>query len=148
MSQIWDGNPLTSYAVVFLQAAGFSEVQTFNINMGINACFVVGVLIAYCLFPFFGRRTIYMTGLASMFCILVTVSLTAKLLQSCYAGNLWKSKTDLAVITDWGTGFQRISRCTTFDWNSLGHLHASQYHLHGTYMLSDRGGNTFRTTEI
>ena len=74
MCQILDGNPLTSYAVVFLQAAGFDETQSFNLNMGINACFVVGPLICYTLFPFFGRRTIYMSGLAGMLLTLVVVS--------------------------------------------------------------------------
>lgn len=74
MSQVLDGNPLTSYAVVFLEAAGFSEIQTFDINISICACFVIGVLICYLIFPFFGRKTIYMTGLSSMFVILVVVS--------------------------------------------------------------------------
>ncbi|ETN41289.1 uncharacterized protein HMPREF1541_03224 [Cyphellophora europaea CBS 101466] len=73
MCQILDGNPLTSYAVVFLQAAGFDETQSFNLNMGINACFVVGPLICYTLFPFFGRRTIYMSGLAGMLLTLVVI---------------------------------------------------------------------------
>lgn len=76
MSQIWDGNPLTSYAVVFLEAAGFNEVQTFDINISISACFVIGVLICYVIFPFFGRKTIYLSGLSAMFCILVVVGLT------------------------------------------------------------------------
>lgn len=72
--QIFDGNPLTSYAVVFLEAAGFDTTQTFDLNMGVNACFVVGPLICFCIFPYFGRRTIYMAGLAGMFVIQVIVS--------------------------------------------------------------------------
>ena len=72
-SQVLDGNPLTSYAVVFLEAAGFNTEQTFDINISISACFVIGVLICYAIFPFFGRRTIYMSGLAGMFIILVIV---------------------------------------------------------------------------
>lgn len=75
MCQIWDGNPLTSYAVVFLQSAGFNELQAFNMNMGINACFVAGPLICYLLFPILGRRTIYMSGLGGMLLTLVTVRL-------------------------------------------------------------------------
>lgn len=74
MSQVLDGNPLTSYAVVFLEAAGFSEIQTFDINISICACFVIGVLICYLIFPFFGRKTIYMSGLTSMCLILIVVS--------------------------------------------------------------------------
>ncbi|KAJ9615775.1 hypothetical protein H2200_001852 [Cladophialophora chaetospira] len=74
MSQVLDGNPLTSYAVVFLEAAGFNEIQTFDINISISACFVIGVLICYLIFPFFGRKTIYLSGLSSMFVILVVLS--------------------------------------------------------------------------
>lgn len=77
MSQVLDGNPLTSYAVVFLEAAGFDEVQTFDINISISACFVIGVLICYLLFPFFGRKTIYLSGLCSMFVLLIIVSLSS-----------------------------------------------------------------------
>ncbi|KEF63625.1 MFS transporter, SP family, general alpha glucoside:H+ symporter [Exophiala aquamarina CBS 119918] len=72
-SQVLDGNPLTSYAVVFLEAAGFSEIQTFDINISICACFVIGVLICYLIFPFFGRKTIYLSGLSAMCVILITI---------------------------------------------------------------------------
>ncbi|KUL84152.1 hypothetical protein ZTR_07180 [Talaromyces verruculosus] len=71
--QIFDGNPLTSYAVVFLEAAGFNTTQTFDLNMGVNACFVVGPLICFCIFPYFGRRTIYMTGLSGMLIIQIII---------------------------------------------------------------------------
>ncbi|TVY63982.1 General alpha-glucoside permease [Fusarium oxysporum f. sp. cubense] len=71
--QIFDGNPLTSYAVVFLEAAGFSTNATFDLNMCVNACFVIGPLICFSLMPHFGRRTIYMTGLAGMLIILVVI---------------------------------------------------------------------------
>jgi MFS transporter, SP family, general alpha glucoside:H+ symporter len=80
MSQVLDGNPITSYAVVFLEAAGFDEIQTFDINISISACFVIGVLICYFIFPFLGRKTIYMSGLSAMFVILVIVSV-----DSCLA---------------------------------------------------------------
>lgn len=73
-SQVLDGNPLTSYAVVFLEIAGFSEIQTFDINISICACFVIGVLICYLIFPFFGRKTIYLSGLSAMCVILIIVS--------------------------------------------------------------------------
>jgi len=73
-SQVLDGNPLTSYAVVFLEIAGFSEIQTFDINISICACFVIGVLICYLIFPFLGRKTIYLSGLSAMCVILIIVS--------------------------------------------------------------------------
>jgi MFS transporter, SP family, general alpha glucoside:H+ symporter len=64
--QIFDGNPLTSFAVVFLEAAGFNATQTFDLNMCVNACFVIGPLICFAIFPYLGRRTIYMSGLSGM----------------------------------------------------------------------------------
>jgi MFS transporter, SP family, general alpha glucoside:H+ symporter len=77
-AQILDGNPLTSYAVVFLEAAGFNETQTFDINISISASFVLGPLICYLIFPIAGRKTIYMSGLAGMFVLLVVVSFGAQ----------------------------------------------------------------------
>ncbi|KAL5611173.1 hypothetical protein FOBRF1_007290 [Fusarium oxysporum] len=71
--QIFDGNPLTSYAVVFFEAAGFSTEATFDLNMCVNACFIIGPLICFCLLPRFGRRTIYMTGLSGMLVIQVVI---------------------------------------------------------------------------
>jgi len=71
--QVFDGNPLTSYAVVFLEAAGFNETQTFDLNIGISSCFVAGVLICYLLFLYFGCRTIYLIGLGGMFTTLVLI---------------------------------------------------------------------------
>jgi SP family general alpha glucoside:H+ symporter-like MFS transporter len=55
-----------SFAVVFLEAAGFNATQTFDLNISVNACFVIGPLICFTIFPYFGRRTIYMSGLAGM----------------------------------------------------------------------------------
>ncbi len=71
--QIFDGNPLTSFAVVFLEAAGFNATQTFDLNMCVNACFVIGPLICFAIFPYLGRRTIYMSGLAGMLILEIVV---------------------------------------------------------------------------
>ncbi|GAB7366570.1 hypothetical protein MBLNU230_g8556t1 [Neophaeotheca triangularis] len=67
------GNTILGYSVVFLQAAGFSEVQSFNVNISLSACYIIGGLICFLLFPRFGRATIYMTGLSIMFVILVVI---------------------------------------------------------------------------
>ncbi|KAL3464503.1 general substrate transporter [Aspergillus heterothallicus] len=72
-AQILCGNAILGYAVVFLQAAGFSELQAFNINISISACYIVGGIICWLLFPHLGRATIYMSGLTFMFCCLVTI---------------------------------------------------------------------------
>ncbi|KAJ0415382.1 general substrate transporter [Aspergillus carlsbadensis] len=72
-AQILCGNAILGYAVVFLQAAGFSEIQAFNINISISTCYIVGGIICWLLFPHVGRATIYMSGLTFMFCCLVTI---------------------------------------------------------------------------
>lgn len=67
------GNTILGYSVVFLQSAGFSEVQSFNVNISLSACYIIGGLICWLLFPRFGRATIYMTGLTVMFVLLVII---------------------------------------------------------------------------
>ncbi|CAM1505862.1 Fc.00g114990.m01.CDS01 [Cosmosporella sp. VM-42] len=66
-SQILGGNALVAYAVVFLQAAGFSEVQSFNLNISLSACYVIGGICCWFLFPHVGRATLYMFGLSFLF---------------------------------------------------------------------------------
>ncbi|KAL2851217.1 general substrate transporter [Aspergillus pseudodeflectus] len=72
-AQILCGNAILGYAVVFLQAAGFSEIQAFNINISLSTCYIAGGIICWLLFPHLGRATIYMSGLTFMFCCLVTI---------------------------------------------------------------------------
>ncbi|KAH7307911.1 general substrate transporter [Rhexocercosporidium sp. MPI-PUGE-AT-0058] len=71
--QVLDGNPLLSYSVVFLEAVGFSEIQAFDTNIALSACFIIGGIACWFLFPRFGRRTIYMSGLSIMFVTLVII---------------------------------------------------------------------------
>ncbi|OKL57255.1 hypothetical protein UA08_07421 [Talaromyces atroroseus] len=72
-AQILCGNAILSYSVVFLEAAGFSELQAFNLNISLSACYIVGGIICWLLFPHFGRATIYMAGLSFMFFCLVAI---------------------------------------------------------------------------
>ncbi|KAF9886286.1 hypothetical protein FE257_011899 [Aspergillus nanangensis] len=72
-AQILCGNALLGYSVVFLQTAGFSEVQAFNLNIALSACYIVGGIICWFLFPHVGRATIYMGGLTFMFICLVVI---------------------------------------------------------------------------
>lgn len=58
---------------MFLQQAGFSEVAAFNVNISLSACYIIGGIICWMLFPRFGRATIYMTGLVIMFFILIVI---------------------------------------------------------------------------
>ncbi|KAE8328078.1 general substrate transporter [Aspergillus sergii] len=72
-AQTFSGMAMVSYAVVFLQAAGFSEVQSLNLNISLAACSIVGGIICWLLFPYFGRVTLYMGGMTFMFLCSVTI---------------------------------------------------------------------------
>jgi SP family general alpha glucoside:H+ symporter-like MFS transporter len=71
--QILCGNAILGYSVVFLEAAGLSELQAFDVNISLSACWVLGVILCWFLFPYFGRSTIYMGGMTFMFFCLVAI---------------------------------------------------------------------------
>ena len=72
-AQILCGNAILSYSVVFLEAAGFSELQAFDVNISLSACYIIGGIICFFLFPHLGRATIYMGGLTFMFFCLLAI---------------------------------------------------------------------------
>jgi SP family general alpha glucoside:H+ symporter-like MFS transporter len=67
------GNALLNFSIVFLESAGFSSVQAFNINIGLSACYIIGGIICWFMFPHFGRATIYMGGNLGMFICLIVI---------------------------------------------------------------------------
>ena len=73
MAQILCGNALLGFSVVFLEAAGFTAIQSFDINISLSACYIIGGLVCFVLFPRMGRATIYMSGLAIMFVSLIVI---------------------------------------------------------------------------
>lgn len=72
-AQILCGNAILGYSVTFLEAAGFSEIQAFDVNISLSACYIIGGIICWILFPHFGRSTIYMGGLSFMFFCLIAI---------------------------------------------------------------------------
>ncbi len=46
-AQILCGNAILGFSVLFLQNAGFSEVQSFNVNISLSACYIVGGIISW-----------------------------------------------------------------------------------------------------
>jgi hypothetical protein len=72
-AQILCGNAILGYSVVFLEAAGFSSIQAFDVNIALSACYIIGGIICWLLFPHFGRSTIYMTGMTFMFFCLLAI---------------------------------------------------------------------------
>ncbi|KAF4170046.1 hypothetical protein CNMCM6936_005191 [Aspergillus lentulus] len=72
-AQTLSGNAILGYSVVFLEAAGFTELQAFDVNISLSACYIIGGVICWLLFPHFGRATIYMSGLTFMFVCMVII---------------------------------------------------------------------------
>ncbi|KEF59110.1 MFS transporter, SP family, general alpha glucoside:H+ symporter [Exophiala aquamarina CBS 119918] len=72
-TQILCGNAILGYSVVFLEAAGFSELQAFDVNISLSACYIIGGIICWLLFPHLGRATIYIGGCVLMFLCLVAI---------------------------------------------------------------------------
>ena len=58
---------------MFLQSAGWSEEQSFNLNIALSACYIIGGMVCWLMFPHIGRATIYMGGLVFMFCCLIVI---------------------------------------------------------------------------
>lgn len=46
-AQILCGNAILGYSIVFLQAAGFSETNAFNLNISLSACYIIGGIICW-----------------------------------------------------------------------------------------------------
>ncbi|KAI1283876.1 putative MFS alpha-glucoside transporter [Xylaria sp. FL0933] len=66
------GNSFSNYSTYFLQQAGLSESKAYYFALGQYAINSVGVLGAWALITLgFGRRTLYITGLAVLFVILL-----------------------------------------------------------------------------
>lgn len=72
-AQILCGNAILGYSVVFLEAAGFNEVQAFDLNISLSACYIIGGVICWLLMPRLGRATLYMGGMTFMFFCLVAI---------------------------------------------------------------------------
>jgi SP family general alpha glucoside:H+ symporter-like MFS transporter len=72
-AQILCGNAILGYSVVFLESAGFTELQSFDVNISLSACYIIGGIICWFLFPHLGRSTIYMGGLTFMFFCLIAI---------------------------------------------------------------------------
>ncbi|KAL2010893.1 hypothetical protein VTN00DRAFT_3611 [Thermoascus crustaceus] len=60
------GSPLQAYTTYFFQQAGLPTDKAFVLNIGNNAVSVAGTILAWPLLSYFGRRPIYLYGLAMM----------------------------------------------------------------------------------
>lgn len=59
--------------VYFLEQAGFDSTKAFDFGLGLNGVALAGTIAAWFVMPHVGRRTLFLTGLIIMFCILMAV---------------------------------------------------------------------------
>ncbi|KAK9310916.1 general substrate transporter [Lipomyces starkeyi] len=71
--QILSGTGLRTYSTYFYQQAGLPTDRAFTMSIVQYAMGIVGVFVAWFLLPHFGRRTIYMWGLACLTSCLVVI---------------------------------------------------------------------------
>ncbi|KAK6903858.1 hypothetical protein I203_107366 [Kwoniella mangroviensis CBS 8507] len=63
--QVANGNMITGLTVEFLKQAGMSTKEAFNMNIILHAMGIVGVGLSWIFLGYFGRRSIYLSGLIS-----------------------------------------------------------------------------------
>jgi len=73
MIQVFCGIWYGGNVVYFLEQAGFNPTKSFDFGVGENALGFCGVLVSWSVMRYVGRRTLYLTGLAIMFIILIIV---------------------------------------------------------------------------
>lgn len=71
--QVIGGNPLIGYANFFFEQAGLNPSEAFNMGVGNTALGFVGTCLSWPLMSFFGRRTIYNTGMLVMTILLFII---------------------------------------------------------------------------
>lgn len=73
--QAWCGASFMGFSTYFYEQAGLDVSNAFTMSMVQYALGAVGVFCAWLLMPRFGRRTLYLVGLAIMCCLLLIIGL-------------------------------------------------------------------------
>lgn len=72
VTQALCGATLIGFAPYFYEQAGFNTSKSFDLSTGMFGLALIGGMASWVLLRRFGRRTIYLAGLAMLTCILVT----------------------------------------------------------------------------
>ncbi|GHJ90283.1 hypothetical protein NliqN6_6685 [Naganishia liquefaciens] len=72
-AQLLSGQNLIGQGVQFFQQAGMAVQASYDLNLALNAMFVVGTFVSWGLLTRFGRRTLYLSGLATMAVVLLII---------------------------------------------------------------------------
>jgi SP family general alpha glucoside:H+ symporter-like MFS transporter len=71
--QLLSGQNLIGQGVQFLSVAGISTNLVFTLNMILNAQFIIGTCVSWILLTFFGRRSLYTSGMGLMSFVLFII---------------------------------------------------------------------------
>ncbi|KAJ4373110.1 hypothetical protein N0V83_003401 [Neocucurbitaria cava] len=71
------GGSIMGFSTYFFEQAGLSSRHAFTLSLGQFALGLVGVIISWALMVYFGRRTLYLSGQALMFMILLLIGILA-----------------------------------------------------------------------
>lgn len=71
--QLTSGENLIGQGVQFLIVAGISTNLAFSLNMVLSRMFIIGTFFSWILLYYFGRRTLYTLGMATMATVLVVI---------------------------------------------------------------------------
>ncbi|KAH8695585.1 hypothetical protein BGW36DRAFT_398784 [Talaromyces proteolyticus] len=71
------GAAFMRYSTYFFQQAGLAAIYSFDMSMALYAVAILGVFISWFFMANFGRRTLYLGGLAAMFLLLLIIGFVA-----------------------------------------------------------------------
>lgn len=73
ITQAFCGVPFMGYGIQFMERAGLDTDAAFNLSVAQSCVGFVGCIIAWWVMTYFGRRSLYLAGLSSMFVILMII---------------------------------------------------------------------------
>ncbi|CAK5266568.1 unnamed protein product [Mycena citricolor] len=71
--QLLSGQNLIGQGVQFFAQAGLNTLATYNLNLALNAMFIIGTVVSWFFLARFGRRTIYFSGMVVMAVVLLII---------------------------------------------------------------------------
>jgi MFS transporter, SP family, general alpha glucoside:H+ symporter len=82
VTQALCGGPLIGYAAYFFEQAGFDARKAFELGIGMFALAMLGNIICWIIMQSFGRRTLYLAGLAVCSLVMIAIGAVSCLSES------------------------------------------------------------------
>ncbi|KAK9240072.1 general substrate transporter [Lipomyces kononenkoae] len=98
LTQAFCGSALMGYSTYFYEQAGLPTTQAFNFSVIQFSLGAIGTMISWLAMTYFGRRTLYLAGLGSMFTLLIVVGIIA-VTPAANGGGQWAIGSMLLIFT-------------------------------------------------